>query len=369
MVARIIYNDGANSFLCSGTVVSSNVILTAGHCAVDTSTGITDAASNYEVLTGTQSEGIAGQVSGVSQVIPYPSFDPSSLWGDAALLVLATPTTVTPVALATEPMDGYLYDAGTETAITGWGVYDSNDDLPTELMYGYDVVQSPGYCSQQIADMNGSFDSSTQLCAVDASSYADGTCHGDSGGPILSFTNEWVEIGVTSFGPDNCDTAQPAVFTRSDAYESWIAGEVAANPPSAPAPSPSPAPAPAPNPAPATLRPKAGVYRGRTTQHQGMSAQVEANQTTLTDIRIGFVLRCTRHRDLRYNLSSVARIHDTSADSLKFNIRFRDPTGTRYWFAGQFSPGGSAFGTLRATWWTRHYGFCSTGRIAWWAAI
>jgi Trypsin len=40
MVAHIIYNDGSDIFLCSGTVVASNVILTAGHCGEDEGTGV-----------------------------------------------------------------------------------------------------------------------------------------------------------------------------------------------------------------------------------------------------------------------------------------------------------------------------------------
>jgi len=41
-----------NSYLCSGTVVSPNVVLTAGHCAVDKTTGITRNPAGFAVVTG-----------------------------------------------------------------------------------------------------------------------------------------------------------------------------------------------------------------------------------------------------------------------------------------------------------------------------
>ena len=122
--------SAATPALCSGTVVSSNVVLTAGHCAENTETGIVDASAGYQVSTGTRSLATPGQLGGVTRVIPYPAFDPTTLARDAALLILATPTTVAPVTLASEPTDAYLYDDETGTAITGWGVDDSTNPRP-----------------------------------------------------------------------------------------------------------------------------------------------------------------------------------------------------------------------------------------------
>jgi Trypsin len=273
MVARVTYNDGSDSFLCSGTVVASNVILTAGHCAESETTGAVDTPGDYQVLTGSQSLASPGQLSGVTQVIPYPTFNPSTLQGDAALLVLATPTTASPVTLASDPTDVSLYNGGTATAITGWGIADSYSDLPSTLQYGFSVVQSAGYCAQQASQHGATFNALTQLCAVDAPTDADGTCNGDSGGPILGVLNQtWVEIGLTSFGASNCSTAIPGFFTRTDTIDSWIQGKIQQNAPAPPNPSPptppstptttttptnttapTPTPAPEPTPAPTTL--------------------------------------------------------------------------------------------------------------------
>jgi secreted trypsin-like serine protease len=57
------------------------------------------------------------------------------------------------------------------------------------------------------------------------------TCQGDSGGPVMMFTsgNQWVLVGLTSFG-DGCANPQySGVYTRVAAYESWISSNTNGN--------------------------------------------------------------------------------------------------------------------------------------------
>lgn len=51
---------------------------------------------------------------------------------------------------------------------------------------------------------------------------------GDSGGPLIQTMNEWkTVIGLTSFGPANCDSnVIPGVYTRVSSYIEWIKGVV-----------------------------------------------------------------------------------------------------------------------------------------------
>ena len=53
-MAFVAYFDpsGNPEFVCSGTVVSPNVVLTAGHCAVDEATGVPLDPSGFRVVTG-----------------------------------------------------------------------------------------------------------------------------------------------------------------------------------------------------------------------------------------------------------------------------------------------------------------------------
>ena len=111
--------DGTADFACSGTVISSNVVLTAGHCG-EAPSGVAYAASGYRIVTTALDwTNSARQVSGVSRVVVSPSFDPSTLDGDAALLILDTATPAPAVPLAVYPGDASLLAPGTATEIGG----------------------------------------------------------------------------------------------------------------------------------------------------------------------------------------------------------------------------------------------------------
>ena len=51
------------------------------------------------------------------------------------------------------------------------------------------------------------------------------TCQGDSGGPIMMYTTsqQWVLVGVTSYGIGCARADYAGVYTRVAAYQSWIA--------------------------------------------------------------------------------------------------------------------------------------------------
>ena len=122
--------------ICSGTVVSPNVILTAGHCTVDQSTWATDDRSNYAVVTGAAdwTDTTLRHVSTVSRGHPYPGYNPGDQSSDAGLLVLSQPIDAPSIALPTSA-DQYLEAGGTGAWIAGWGETYAGSD-PSDLAVG-----------------------------------------------------------------------------------------------------------------------------------------------------------------------------------------------------------------------------------------
>jgi trypsin len=221
-VADIIDARGREAIQCTGTVVAPTLVLTAAHCAVNMRTGVALGASGYRVLTGTVSgSGAEGQVSAVAGVLVYEAFHRRVDNGDAALLVLSTPTMAPPIALATAA-DGSRASAGAVATVAGWGdARYQQRNLTDRLRSADTVLQAPRWCSRNAPP----FFARSEICTIDPPAYATGACHGDSGGPLLApvgAEGEFVVIGVTVHGYGRCSTRFPTVYTRAALISPWV---------------------------------------------------------------------------------------------------------------------------------------------------
>ena len=116
-----------------GTVVAPNLVLTTAHCVEDVTTGVLDPRSGFGVITGRLdlADTASGQVSAVSELIThavswqtraFPSGATSiNVVGDAALVVLATPTAAPAITLA-DSSDLSLIQPGDTAEEAGWGL-------------------------------------------------------------------------------------------------------------------------------------------------------------------------------------------------------------------------------------------------------
>lgn len=182
-MATVIYYDSVGNplFLCSGTLVSSNVVLTAGHCGANETTGIPNVPSQYRVITNAVdwTDTTDRVVSDASQVVVDSNFNPSTLYGDASMLVLSAPVSDPTIPLWASGQ----FSAGTGAVIAGWGeTYAGQPGLTTALQWAPTVLQNIAYCSSEAIGVYD-YDSGTELCAVDAPYDDTGTCPGDSGRP------------------------------------------------------------------------------------------------------------------------------------------------------------------------------------------
>lgn len=243
-LAYVIDFQGTIAYQCTGTVIAPSLILTAGHCAENMQTGVPFSASGYRVVIGAVEPLLPElPVSTVLAVIVYPGLDRKVDDGDAALLVLSTPTTAPPVKLASASFAKHL-TGGTPATIAGWGRTSYEQTSLTEhLQSATTAVQGGKWCKRNASP----FYARSEICTISPPSYSTGVCEGDSGGPLLVSgpSGEPVEVGVTDHVYEKCSTRHPSVFASVGALSSWIQSWVLAY---AHAPTP-------PNPAPPTTLP------------------------------------------------------------------------------------------------------------------
>ncbi len=222
--------------VCSGSVVSSNVVLTAGHCVVDTTTGQTENPAWFMVETGSPDlASSAVTSSSVSEAMPYPGFHLATADGDAGLLVLSSPINEPSLRLATSS-DGASEQPGRGAIVSGWGLTSPDaSEGPSVLQWAGTVVQSSTACTAY-SSLNFPFDRLTELCAIDYPALDNSICQGDSGGPLITLdgSGKLVEIGIVSHAPKGCPTDLPNFYTRVSAISTWaneVIRQVAPPPP------------------------------------------------------------------------------------------------------------------------------------------
>ena len=211
-------------FLCTGTLVTPNWVLTAGHCSNITAGTVASPASwpapliNVRIGGVTQSD---GEQRGVSRVVMHPDYLLTNGY-DVSLLELSTPSTMTPTQVASAS-ERAIWNAGTLESIVGWGVTEEGGDTPDRLQEAQVPVTTDAYCS---GAYGSDFDPVTMVCAGFPEGGVD-TCQGDSGGPMFGRTSTGAlrVVGATSWGDGCARPGRPGVYARvADAeLRPWIA--------------------------------------------------------------------------------------------------------------------------------------------------
>jgi secreted trypsin-like serine protease len=224
MAFIVDFPGGETVTACSGTVLAPRVILTAAHCTLDEGSGSLNDPAGYRVVTGAVDWTLPErQVSEVTRLIPYPKFVTGKGrdgFGDAALMVLATPVTAPPIPIAT-PTNSGLIRIGTHGVIAGWGQTYAEQEGPTESLMWSKTMVGGVRCEGLWG----------RICAIDVPRATSGACHGDSGGPLVvrrKHGDGWIEIGITEAGFGACSTRRPQLYTRTDLLAHWIQTRVAA---------------------------------------------------------------------------------------------------------------------------------------------
>ena len=222
-----------NQLHCGGVVVAPTLVLTAGHCTFDATSGLccflTD-PNNLRVLVNTDTLNVGGTVVSVANIIRHPGYDPRfSLSNDLALLVLAQPVSARPIEIVPSHSDFRFAGGAPNATVSGWGcvvaISTCNDPAmyPVALRSANLVIHPQSACVSYFQSARASFDPATMICAgdINLAGRAASACYGDSGGPLtIPGPNGALLVGLVSWGLA-CG-ATPSGYVRVASFRNWL---------------------------------------------------------------------------------------------------------------------------------------------------
>ena len=215
--------DGTTLWRCSGTLISSTLFLTAGHCT-EAPAAHAEIWFDADVQSGIPGNGYpnTGDVGGTPYT--HPQYDPNAFWKyDLGVVVLDEPVIMDQYGLlpTQDLLDQYKTKRGINPIrfdAVGYGLQKS---FPDAAAWKVQAVRIRMIAHPRLIQINNkAVGDSSILLSNNANT--GGTCFGDSGGPNF-IARTPVIAGVTSFGRNGTCAGTGGVYRvdRADDLE-WL---------------------------------------------------------------------------------------------------------------------------------------------------
>ncbi|MDK1289859.1 serine protease [Pseudoalteromonas umbrosa] len=205
-----------DSHHCGLSFIGDNKVLTASHCVENLSpSALTVKFEGHDLTNPTQ-----WQTYQVTQILMHENYNFGYQYNnDIAVLELdRNVENIEPIKLADQELRDSL-TVGESLKVMGWGRLSSGGESPTKLRE-VDVPYVPNETCNDVNHYNGSI-TDTMICAGFEEGGKD-SCQGDSGGPLIIQKNdEWVQVGVVSWGYGCAAPNNPGVYADVASLRLW----------------------------------------------------------------------------------------------------------------------------------------------------
>ncbi|CAF1279639.1 unnamed protein product [Adineta steineri] len=207
--------------VCGGSIISDIFVLTAASCFFNAQTFPHIFTIKAGALKIDNENDELAQARTISHIITHPNYNNSNYLNDLALVRVTPPFNLKAINVNTISLSNLTSVENMFLLTIGWGVIHQTNQSVAATTLQEIIIQEDIECTNTKMT-----NSTTQLCAP-------GTCTRDSGGPLMTFSNntqDYELVGVTSFR-SACTTE--GLFTRVAPFLDWISG-ILENPPPTP---------------------------------------------------------------------------------------------------------------------------------------
>ena len=218
-MATIWYLDGEEfSFKCGASYIGKNFFLTAAHCLKQRDPRM------IIIRMGSNNLNSLPDIFRIKKLYIHPKFNRDNLKNDIAIIETTTePDSIkyTPIRLPCNHLVNICYVIGSNVKVIGFGKGDKTDkkeyveDLK-EVDLKVKMLSDTKYTINQIC-------SDVFLAGDEKNGIILDSCTGDSGGPCMKkIRDNWVLVGIVSWGSKCGEIKYPGVYTKVLSYHNWI---------------------------------------------------------------------------------------------------------------------------------------------------